>query len=36
MNILTGEKFVGITKYRSVYGKTSPDSEMGVIHMIVG
>ena len=36
MNVSTGGKFVGITGYRSVYGKTSPDSEMGVIHMIVG
>ena len=36
MNVSTKGNFVGITGYRSVYGKTSPDSEMGVIHMIVG
>jgi len=36
MNISTEGKFVGTTEYRSVYGKTPPDSEMGIIHMIIG
>ena len=36
MNVSAGGKFVGTTGYRSVYGKTSPDSEMGVIHIIIG
>ena len=36
MNVSTGGKFVETTGYRSIYGKNSPDSEMGVIHIIIG